>query len=241
MTTEADSPESNGAAAHAGALRVLRPIGASIARRVRAGAIDGSRARRRRGGGRWRSDEGVHLAPLSTGEGPPVDVLLWCAELGAALQTARLLAGDARRSRRGRRSEAAMAALRDILAALDRPITGDIDALGVRRSADRSVQQPDFAFAVHDVTAGLTFTPWTDGLAVGFKCAGAGRRDQYLYLVPSDGHVGDGGIVSLHRGTSGVPGYDHAVHRCAVGASGASRETAPPTEPTRSTPEPKSA
>lgn len=35
---------------------------------------------------------------------------------------------------------------------------------------------------------GATFTPWTDGYAVGFKVTANGKPDRYIYLNPSSGN-----------------------------------------------------
>jgi hypothetical protein len=58
---------------------------------------------------------------------------------------------------------------------------------------------------------GATFTPWTDGWAVGYKVTAEGRPDTYIYLNPSvaqdTGKLGDTDVF-VYRGGDGDPSMD---------------------------------
>jgi hypothetical protein len=65
-----------------------------------------------------------------------------------------------------------------------------------------------FAFTVTS-EEGATFTPWTDGRAVGFKVEAAGKPTQYVYLNPSGGtdtHNINDSDVFLYHGSTGDDG-----------------------------------
>lgn len=65
---------------------------------------------------------------------------------------------------------------------------------------------------IHDDDSGATYTPWTDGYAVGFKVEHSGGRTEFIYLNPSDG--ADDGVpnVFLYIGGAGDPNEDEPAH-----------------------------
>ncbi len=62
-----------------------------------------------------------------------------------------------------------------------------------------------------DDDAGIIYTPWSDGRAVGFKATHAGGEVEYIYLNPSDGS--DDGVpnVFVYIGPTGDPSQDNAI------------------------------
>lgn len=156
-----------------------------------------------------------HIVPLVT-DVAPIDPLAWASQLSSALKTANSILCSAPR-RRSTDSEAALAALRGLVAVLGRGIrgTGADDGAAEAPSRNHEAGCP-FDVVVRDDTAGVTYTAWTDGLAVGWRCAREGGRDSYLYLVPSDGHTGGAAVVAVHHGHTGAAGRDAAVHHVAM-------------------------
>jgi len=62
------------------------------------------------------------------------------------------------------------------------------------------------------VTSNVKYTPWTDGLAIGYRIQGLGNDYvEYLYLLPDDDVPGEGPSVSLFRGKTANPKNDHAI------------------------------
>lgn len=151
--------------------------------------------------GHFRESE-AHLPAVSQGRGSPLDETHWCIELGRAIRRCKAVLDSARRRRHGRHGEAEIdTALRTLIEILERPLTSTAQGASAT------------SFTVRDQAAGVEFESWTDGMAVGFRCTH--ERDalhEYIYLVPSDGWAGGVGMVSVFRGTTGVPGRDHLVH-----------------------------
>ena len=104
-----------------------------------------------------------------------------------------------------------MAALRALVGVLEQPLN---PSNGSSQNATRDEESLGrFSFTLVDPAAQAEFEPWTDGMAVGFRCKrNADERAEYIYLLPSDGWTGDVGSVSLLRGRTGVPGRDELVH-----------------------------
>lgn len=70
----------------------------------------------------------------------------------------------------------------------------------------------DFDFKV-ETPEGVTYEPWTDGHAVGFKLIHASGTEEYVYLNPSSD--ADGGVpnVFVYQGPDGDPaGNDVPYH-----------------------------
>lgn len=62
----------------------------------------------------------------------------------------------------------------------------------------------------------VTYEPWTDGRAVGYKIT-SGDRVEFLYLNPSNTDDGDDvPNVFLYHGTHGDPSLDGADHHYLV-------------------------
>ena len=62
---------------------------------------------------------------------------------------------------------------------------------------------------------GVTYTPWTDGWAVGFKAEHKDGRVEYVYLNPSGEMDEEGsapGSVFVYTGKAGDPSEDSAWH-----------------------------
>lgn len=64
-----------------------------------------------------------------------------------------------------------------------------------------------FQFSFTDAS-GVTYTPWTNGYAVGFHCTDTKGEHLYLYLNPSSGD--EGTDVFLYSGAAGNPELDTA-------------------------------
>jgi hypothetical protein len=59
---------------------------------------------------------------------------------------------------------------------------------------------------------GVTYSPWTDGHAVGYRCAHADGRVEYIYLNAS-GETDDGQPnVFVYQGEHGDPARDAPTH-----------------------------
>ena len=60
----------------------------------------------------------------------------------------------------------------------------------------------------------VTYTPWTDGYAVGFRMTRDDGTVSYIYLNPSDrdGEPDDTPAVFLYQGPHGHPAEDDAAH-----------------------------
>lgn len=54
---------------------------------------------------------------------------------------------------------------------------------------------------------GVTYEPWSDGYAVGFKATHPDGRVEYIYLNPSDVEPDETPTVWVYQGTTGVPHY----------------------------------
>ena len=68
-----------------------------------------------------------------------------------------------------------------------------------------------FDFTVTD--GPVTFTPWTDGYAIGYQIHRTDGRDEYVYLNPSQSEDDeDDHSVFLYTGTTGDAAYDHPWH-----------------------------
>ena len=160
-----------------------------------------------------------HLPAVSQGLGEPSDETQWCINLGAAIRRAKRAHQSHERARGRRRDRDArtdepetVAALRALVAVLEQPLDAPPPSLRTPTTADDDNLQR-FQFTVIDAAARAEFEPWTDGMAVGFRCTrGADDRPEYIYLLPSDGWTGDVGTLSLLRGRTGVPGRDELVH-----------------------------
>ena len=69
-------------------------------------------------------------------------------------------------------------------------------------------------------TPGATYTPWTDGYAVGFRCQHANGAVEYIYLNPSQEEEGTLPNVFIYQGPHGDPALDgvagnqHFVMEC---------------------------
>lgn len=154
----------------------------------------------------------LHVPAVSQGPGQPVDETQWCINLGVAIRFAKrvLQAADRKAGQRRRGDEPeAVTALRGLLTVLEQPLHSihGIETATGGKAAGR------FEFIIRDPAARAEFEPWTDGMAVGFRCTrAADDPPEYLYLLPSDGYTGDVGTVSLLRGRTGVPGRDDLVH-----------------------------
>ena len=63
-----------------------------------------------------------------------------------------------------------------------------------------------------DHEGGVTYEPWTDGYAIGFKCT-RGEKVEYIYLNPSqtDPECGEDPTVFLYHGETGEPWADRAL------------------------------
>jgi len=69
----------------------------------------------------------------------------------------------------------------------------------------------DFNFTVRD--GRVTYSPWTNGRCVGFRCQHSGGEVEYIYLNPSrTTESGDTPNVFLYQGNAGDPGRDYAAH-----------------------------
>ena len=154
----------------------------------------------------------VHIPAVSEGPGQPVDEARWCINLGVAIRLAKrvLQAADRKAGQRQRGGELEpVTALRALVNILEQPL----DAVHGAGSTTNGEAAGRFEFVIRDPAARAEFEPWTDGMAVGFRCKrAADDRAEYLYLLPSDGWTGDVGSVSLLRGRTGVPGRDELVH-----------------------------
>lgn len=64
-----------------------------------------------------------------------------------------------------------------------------------------------FDFTVTDGDSDTTYTPWTDGWAVGFKCERNGEVE-YVYLNPSGGSDDNVPTIFPYQGRNGVAGQD---------------------------------
>jgi hypothetical protein len=73
----------------------------------------------------------------------------------------------------------------------------------------------DFNFKT-ETPEGMTYTPWTDGYAVGFKCEQDGKVE-YLYLNPSSDSDGGQPNVFVYHGEAGDPSIDGPCHFYDVG------------------------
>lgn len=62
----------------------------------------------------------------------------------------------------------------------------------------------------------VTYEPWTDGYAIGFKVTRDDGKVDYIYLVPSNNEDGsDEPNVFIYSGHHGDPAHDMAhVHVC---------------------------
>lgn len=58
----------------------------------------------------------------------------------------------------------------------------------------------------------VTYTPWTDGYAVGFMCRHDDGRVEYIYLNPSQGDDAGQPNVFVYRGEHGDPSRDASCH-----------------------------
>lgn len=54
----------------------------------------------------------------------------------------------------------------------------------------------------------VTYTPWTDGHAIGYKVESPGREAKFIYLNPSSDDTDDIPNVFVYLGTSGHPATD---------------------------------
>ena len=55
---------------------------------------------------------------------------------------------------------------------------------------------------------GATYTPWTDGWAVGFRVAHPGSEPEHIYLNPSGGSDDGKPCVFVYNGPEGDPAMD---------------------------------
>ncbi len=58
---------------------------------------------------------------------------------------------------------------------------------------------------------GATYTPWTDGWAIGFHVRHDDGREEYVYLNPSGASDDGQNTVFLYQGSHGDPGKDLPV------------------------------
>lgn len=82
-----------------------------------------------------------------------------------------------------------------------------------------------FDFTVTDPDSGVTYTPWTNGAAVGYRMTSPDGRTEYFYLNPSGGSDDSVPTVFVYQGTEGDPAQDAALHHYDVGTAC----TCPPT------------
>ena len=68
----------------------------------------------------------------------------------------------------------------------------------------------NFEFSVTDQSAGITYTPWTDGHAVGFMITYPDGQYRYIYLNPTGDS--DGGEPDVFLYMDREPGRFNAVH-----------------------------
>lgn len=67
-----------------------------------------------------------------------------------------------------------------------------------------------FNFKAVNTSVGVTFEPWTDGWAVGFKCTHKTGEVEFIYLNPS-GESGAPADVFLYQGVKGDPAEDESM------------------------------
>lgn len=79
------------------------------------------------------------------------------------------------------------------------------------KTASDSPQPPTdaFAFTIDDDNGG-TWTPWTDGYAVGYRVTTEDGRAEYIYLNPSRSDSDHNAFVYV--GPEGDPNHDGAEH-----------------------------
>ena len=66
---------------------------------------------------------------------------------------------------------------------------------------------------VHDAAANITYEPWTDGHAIGFKLTHHNEgTTSYIYLNPSGDSDGGTPDVFVYQGVTGDPAQDAALH-----------------------------
>lgn len=70
-----------------------------------------------------------------------------------------------------------------------------------------------------DDDGGVTYTPWSDGWAIGFKVEFDDGRVDFIYLNPSGGSDDNVPTVFLYRGTEGDVTKDGAEHHYVIGDS----------------------
>lgn len=73
--------------------------------------------------------------------------------------------------------------------------------------SDQSVDAP-----IYDEDARVSYMPWTNGYAVGFKCKDAQDRVTYIYLNPSGGSDDGVATVFVYEGSQGDPLEDAPSH-----------------------------
>lgn len=68
-----------------------------------------------------------------------------------------------------------------------------------------------FDFAVEDPDSGVTYHPWTDGHAIGFKAELPNGEVRFVYLNPSGGS--DDGVATVfpYEGAEGDPSQDRGA------------------------------
>jgi hypothetical protein len=74
---------------------------------------------------------------------------------------------------------------------------------------------PGFDFTLADEDAGTTYTPWTNGRAVGYQVRHPGGRVEFIYFNPSGGSGGAEDHtpnVFVYRGPAGDPDADEPRH-----------------------------
>lgn len=59
---------------------------------------------------------------------------------------------------------------------------------------------------------GVTYTPWTDGHAVGYRCEHEDGRVEFIYLNASSESDDGQPNVFVYHGTAGCPSQDAPAH-----------------------------
>jgi hypothetical protein len=70
--------------------------------------------------------------------------------------------------------------------------------------------KPDFNFIAR--AEGVTYTPWTDGWAIGYRVDYAAGGHEFIYLNPSGSDSEEQPCVFVYQGERGDPGSDTPLH-----------------------------
>lgn len=73
---------------------------------------------------------------------------------------------------------------------------------------------------ITDLASGVVYTPWTDGCAVGFRCAHPGGKVEFIYLNPSQDSDDGVPTVFVYQGVEGDPNQDGACHHYIIDMTG---------------------